>query len=274
MITPVGNQGEEMMTTEKKKGSKKGKVLWWVLFLTAAAVFLIAGYQLVTTLMEYKAAENEYEELEAYVTLPETAEDSQGETGEEVQEDQGPVIDFASLKAVNEDVVGWLYVEALGINYPIMQGEDNDYYLHRTTEETYNFAGSIFLDYVNKADFSDCNSIVYGHNMKDGSMFGRLKQFREKEVYETSMYFWVCTPEKNYKYEIFSAYETEVGSDTYLLFDKPGKEFVQYMENMKKLSEIPTGNFAFTEKDHVVTLSTCTGNSSTRFVVQGVCISE
>ncbi len=260
------------MAKEKRRSSKKRKALWWIVFLAAVAVFLVSGYQLVSVLMEYKAAENEYEDLEIYAELPSKSKGAKENPAQETQEDEGPVIDFASLKAVNEDVVGWLYVEALDINYPIMQGEDNDYYLHRTTEETYNFAGSIFLDYANKGDFSDCNSIVYGHNMKDGSMFGRLKQFREKDVYGKSMYFWVCTPEKNYKYQIFSAYETAVGSDTYLLFDKPGTEFLEYMTDMKKLSEIPVGEYEFQKSDHVVTLSTCTGNSSTRFVVQGVCV--
>ncbi len=263
-----------MAKGKRKKTSKAGKILWWIAFLAAVAVFLGAGYQLISTLGEYRAAQKEYEKLEDYVTLPQEAEEVQSVQENESQEPEGPVIDFEALKAVNEDVVGWIYVEALDLNYPIMQGEDNEYYLHRTTEKTYNFAGSIFLDYANKADFSDCNSIVYGHNMKDGSMFGRLKQFRERETYEKSLYFWVCTPEKNYRYQIFSAYETAVGSDTYLLFEKTGKEFVNYMQEMKKLSEIPTADRDFTQEDRVVTLSTCTGNSATRFVVQGVCVNR
>ncbi|MGI6006841.1 MAG: class B sortase [Ruminococcus sp.] len=255
---------------KKRQTSKAGRILWWIVFLAAVAVFLVAGYRLVTTLREYKAAEKEYEGLEEYVTIPEEKEKPEN-SGEE-SEQEGPVIDFESLKAINKDVVGWLYVEALDLNYPIMQGEDNEYYLHRTTEKTYNFAGSIFLDYANAPDFSDSNSIVYGHNMKDGSMFGKLKKFREQDVYGRSMIFWVCTPEKNYKYEIFSAYETAVGSDTYLLFEHGGKEVVEYMENMKSLSEIPTADRNFQENDRVVTLSTCTGNSATRFVVQGICV--
>ncbi len=139
-----------------------------------------------------KKADNEYEKLEEeYAEVP-----AEVTTSDEVEEEEGPVIDFAALKAVNEDIIGWLVVEALDISYPIVQSEDNDFYLHRTTEKTYNFAGSIFLDYMNKPDFSDCHSIVYGHNMKNGSMFGTLKQFRDKDVYSKSMYFWICTPEK------------------------------------------------------------------------------
>ena len=142
-----------MAKGKRKKTSKAGKILWWIAFLAAVAVFLGAGYQLISTLGEYRAAQKEYEKLEDYVTLPQEAEEVQSVQENESQEPEGPVIDFEALKAVNEDVVGWIYVEALDLNYPIMQGEDNEYYLHRTTEKTYNFAGSIFLDYANKADF-------------------------------------------------------------------------------------------------------------------------
>lgn len=95
-------------------------------------------------------------------------------------EEQQPVapinVDFASLKSINDDVIGWIYMEALPqISYPMVQGKDNNMYLHQTYEKNYNFAGTIFIDYENKRDFSDCNTLVYGHNMKNGSMFGMLK---------------------------------------------------------------------------------------------------
>lgn len=264
------------MKEKKKKQSTAGRILWWFVFLIALGVFGFSSYKLVTTLMEYKQAENEYEQLEEYVTIPDSKEDISDELlteeTEEEKEDLGPVIDFKSLKALNEDVIGWLMVEALDISYPIMQADDNDYYLHRTTEKTYNFAGSIFLDYENKADFSDCNSIIYGHNMKNGSMFGTLKKFREAEIYKDSLYFWICTPEKNYKYQIFAAYETAVASNTYTLFSQSGQEFVDYSVAMAAKSEIPTGEFSFDGSERIATLSTCTGNDATRFVVQGVCL--
>ena len=108
--------------------------------------------------------------------------------------------------------MGWIYVEAVpDINYPIVHGKDNETYLHRTYEKNYNFAGTIFVDYENKGDFSDCNTIVYGHNMKNGSMFAQLKKFtQDEETYKKSKYFWIFTPEKNYRYEIISAYTTGV----------------------------------------------------------------
>ncbi len=253
------------MSKGTKKKSGAGKVVWWLILLIAIAVFCVSGYKLASTMMEYKKADNEYEKLEEeYAEVPQDVT-----TSDEVEEEEGPVIDFDALKAVNEDVIGWLVVEALDISYPIVQSDDNDFYLHRTTEKTYNFAGSIFLDYMNKPDFSDCHSIVYGHNMKNGSMFGTLKQFRNEDVYSKSMYFWICTPEKNYKYRIFSAHEVQVESEAYTLFSGPGKAFEDYLKKMKELSEIPVGDVAFDKMDRVVSLSTCTGDSSTRFIVQG-----
>ena len=180
-------------------------------------------------------------------------------------------VDFDKLKSVNEDVVGWIYVDALpDISYPIVKGKDNQTYLHRTYEKNYNFAGTIFVDYENSGDFSDCNTLVYGHNMKNGSMFGHLKKFREDDkLYKQDKYFWILTPERNYRYEIITAYTTGVNSDTYTLFKGPGEEFEKYLETIKGYSEIQTDDTDLTIKDRIVTLSTCTGNESTRFVVQG-----
>lgn len=101
-------------------------------------------------------------------------------------------------------------------------------------------------------------------------MFGNLKKFTsDQETYQKSKYFWILTPEKNYRYEIISAYVTGVNSDTYTLFKGPGEEFQKYLETIKGYSEIQTEDTEMTIKDKIVTLSTCTGNEATRFVVQG-----
>ena len=156
----------------------------------------------------------------------------------------------------------------------MVRGEDNSYYLHMTYEKNYNFAGTIFLDFENKRDFSDCNTIIYGHNMKNGSMFGQLKRFTTTaETYKKSKYFWIFTPEASYRYEIISAYTTAVDSDTYTLFKGPGSEFEEYLTKIRSYSQIPEQGKPDKEPDimdKIVTLSTCTGDYSTRYVVQGV----
>ena len=188
---------------------------------------------------------------------------------------QAPLtVDFASLQAINPDVKGWLYIEALDISYPIVKGEDNEEYLHTTYEGNSNYAGSIFVDYQNNDNFSDCNTIVYGHNMKNQSMFGKLKQFKEQEKYKDSVYFWILTPEGDYRYQAFSAFYTDAISDAYTLFSGPGESFTQYQADMAARSEVPLEVPAMDQNSKIVTLSTCAArDSSRRFVVQGVRIS-
>lgn len=253
----------------KQKKSQGRGVVWWIIMIIAVAVFIFAAYQLITIFLEYKKADDEYDNLKQYVTIPSGGTEKDSAETDPEDPDPGPDVDFDALVGVNEDVIGWLEVEALDISYPIVQGTDNDYYLHRTVQRTYNFAGSIFLEYENKPDFSDCNSIVYGHNMKNGSMFGTLKRFRDKATYDQSRYFWICTPAKNYKYEIFAAAEVAVGSEAYTLFSGPGELFEEYLKNMKAQSQLDTDDIELTGQDKVVTLSTCTGNDSTRYIVQG-----
>ena len=221
-----------MSEKQPKKKKTAGDVVLTVVLIAAICVFCYAGYNLFHIYTEYKKGTDEYNSI-TQMAVTERDPDGEAAGPEAGSELKAPMdIDFASLKSVNNDVVGWIYVEAVpDINYPIVHGKDNETYLHRTYEKNYNFAGTIFVDYENKGDFSDCNTIVYGHNMKNGSMFAQLKKFtQDEETYKKSKYFWIFTPEKNYRYEIISAYTTGVNSDTYTLFKGPGEEFEKYLE--------------------------------------------
>lgn len=263
------NKNNTQKQPEQKK-KKKSDVLLTIALIVAIAVFCYAAFNLYHIYTEYKKGTDEYNQIEE-MAVTERDADSAEVAGPNVQLKPPIEVDFDKLKSVNEDVVGWIYVDALpDISYPIVKGKDNQTYLHQTYEKNYNFAGTIFVDYENSGDFSDCNTLVYGHNMKNGSMFGHLKKFREDDkLYKQDKYFWILTPERNYRYEIISAYTTGVNSDTYTLFKGPGEEFEKYLETIKGYSEIQTDDTDLTIKDRIVTLSTCTGNESTRFVVQG-----
>ena len=263
------NKNNTQKQPEQKK-KKKSDVLLTIALIAAIAVFCYAAFNLYHIYTEYKKGTDEYNQIEAMAVTGRDA-DSTEVAGPSAQIKPPIEVDFDKLKSVNEDVVGWIYVDALpDISYPIVKGKDNQTYLHQTYEKNYNFAGTIFVDYENSGDFSDCNTLVYGHNMKNGSMFGHLKKFREDDkLYKQDKYFWILTPERNYRYEIISAYTTGVNSDTYTLFKGPGEEFEKYLETIKGYSEIKTDDTDLTIKDRIVTLSTCTGNESTRFVVQG-----
>ena len=177
-------------------------------------------------------------------------------------------IDFARLEAINSDVIGWIEMEAIGISYPVVQGTDNNYYLHRTIQKTDNFAGTIFMDFQNHKNFGDRNSILYGHNMKNGSMFGLLKKYREQETYDKSPYFWIYTEDFIYKYEIYSCAEVDQYSKDYQITFRTRESFEDFLTRTKNQSAIDTG-VDVKYGDTVITLSTCTGNDATRFIVQG-----
>lgn len=283
------------MSTGKKKKRGAGDVILTLILVAAIGVFCYAGYNLATIFLEYKAGTDEYNQIAEMVvkevkdTDTDEAEakeheliDMEPTKKEEAEKEKVKVkapieVDFKALKAVNDDVIGWIYVEALSdvINYPVVHGRNNDEYLHMTYHRNYNFAGTIFIDCANNTDFNDCNTLVYGHNMKNGSMFGLLKRFVSNEkTYKDSKYFWILTPTKNYRYEIIAAYTTGVTSETYTLFDGPGEKFENYLQNIAKKSEIQTTPGVLTKDDKIVTLSTCTGNSATRFVVQGKRVDE
>ena len=177
-------------------------------------------------------------------------------------------INFDELNSINEEIIGWIRLGALDISYPIAQAADNDYYLHRTFEKKDNFAGCIFLNCDNSRYFTDQNSIIYGHNMKNGSMFGRLKDLKEQATYDSNPYFWIFTPELIYQYRIFSCSVVGAVGDPYRIRFTTD-EFQTFIKTMYEGSMIDSHGVETTADDRVVTLSTCTGNDATRFIVQG-----
>ena len=259
------------MEPKQKKKKKAGNIILDIILVIAIGIFLYAAYNLYQIYAEYKAGTDEYDDLRQY-TSEATPTPAPDDAAAEEKPKAAPPIDvnFAELQQVNPDIVGWIYVEAIPeISYPIARGTDNDYYLHHTIEGVKNTSASIFMDYNNKADFSDANTIVYGHNMRNQSMFGRLKQMRDQSVYDQSPYFWIMTPNANYRYRIYSATGVPYDDEVYTLFSAGGPEFKQYLEKMKSKSDV-TNDAAFTGNEKVVTLSTCTSDDKVRCVVQGV----
>lgn len=126
------------------------------------------------------------------------------------------MVDFEGLRAINPEVVGWIYCEGTGINYPVMQGENNDYYLTHSYDGAYNVSGSIFVEAENRAGFADRNTIIYGHNMKNDSMFAHLDNWAEPGYYEEHPVIWLLTPEQDYQIKLMAGYTTSAYSDTYV----------------------------------------------------------
>ena len=176
-------------------------------------------------------------------------------------------IDLEALRAVNPDVIGWIHIPDTQINYPLMQGQDNDYYLHRTWEGNENVAGSIFLEHRSSSDLMDFNTIVYGHNMKNGSMFAGIRAYRDAEFWQEHPYVYILSDLGVYRYEVFSSYLAATDSKTYGLSFLSQKTRISFLENARENSMIQTGIEPATT-DRVLTLSTCSGGSyANRWVV-------
>lgn len=183
----------------------------------------------------------------------------------------GVSVDMDGLQNINSDIVGWIYMENEdSISYPILLGKDNDAYIHTTYEKKSASAGSIFMDANNSGDFSDLHTVIYGHNMRDLSMFGKLRYFAiDKDYYNNHRYFQIITADKKYRYEIFSCKNISANNEIYAGRFTDMTTFPEYVK--KNLTH---GNYLGKEvdismNDKVVTLSTCNGNDLQRFIVCG-----
>lgn len=253
------------MSKTKKKRKTAGDILRYIILIIAACVFVFSAVQLGGIFLEYQKGTQEYDRIREYVQ--EDTSDQEGTEGEQAEQPVPPTVDWESLKGINPDIIAWIQIEGTEISYPVVQGTDNDYYLHHTFEGNYNSAGSIFVEYTNSSDFQDCNTIIYGHNMRNGSMFGLLRKYFQSQESLPGRYVWICTPDKNYRYEIFSSHVVDAAGEVYTLFSGPDQQFEQYLANMKAQSLVDFG-VEVTKEDKIITLSTCTGNDTTRFVVQ------
>lgn len=255
------------MSKSKKNRKTPGDILRYIILVLAACVFVFSAVQLAGIFLEYREGTQEYDRIREYVQEEPPKEADTAQEGEAADVPVPPAVDWDSLKAINQDIIAWLQIEGTQISYPVVKGTDNDYYLHHTFERNYNSAGSIFIEYTNSSAFQDCNTIIYGHNMRNGSMFGLLRKYFQNQESLPGRYVWICTPDKNYRYEIFSSHVVDAEGEVYTLFSAPDEQFGQYLANMKAQSLVDFG-VEVTKEDKIITMSTCTGNDATRFVVQ------
>lgn len=172
-------------------------------------------------------------------------------------------------KDINADIVGWIEIPDTHIDYPVVQTDNNDYYMNHTFLGTENPAGAIFMEMQNQNDFSDLVTFVYGHRMKDESMFGDLKYYGDREYWEEHPEIHVYTYQENLVYEVFSVHRADVSENTFRLFFKAGEEYDAYLKEEKELSFYDTGVEVGSE-DKVLVLVTCTADvKSERIVVLG-----
>lgn len=290
---------EERMVDMKKIGSI-------LVLIVCICLIILSLWNIGSTLKEYRDSRMEYDKLREEIFViadndtesekessePASREESSGETSmqetmnEEDEEAQKLAEELAraraqakkesesvcnaisQLRKQNEDVVGWIKFLNLDISYPVMKGSTNNEYLRHTWSGMANNSGSIFMETLNTGDFQDSHTIIYGHNMKDGSMFGKLKNYKEEGGYEKAPYFMIYTEDTAYEYQIFAYSDIAEDDEIYTIYYEPSEEFGQLVQSMKRHSWIDAG-VSVDKDDKVITLSTCSTDGR-RFVVNAV----
>ena len=242
-------------THAKKK--KKGPMRLILLILSLGAIIACAIYMITWS----KANSENQAVLESI--KQETIQTNQ-ETGE-------AVIDFEKLFEKNKDTIGWLTVNNTSIDYPVVKGNDNDFYLTHNFNKESNLGGWLFADYRMKADGTDKNLVIHGHNMKNGSMFGTLKKVLNKDWYENSENLEIIyeTKDKEYKYKVFSIYQIEVESYYTKRNFASNQEYQEFLNKIKGRSKKDFG-INLSVSDKIMTLSTCASNDNYRVVLHAV----
>ncbi len=253
------------------------KALLLLLVILFGVIFGYSAYKLYSIMHEYKVSERRYDGVADSVTstaAPGVTTAPFAAPGQEIaaeQVERSPIdVDFDALLEQCPDIVGWIYCENTVINYPMVRGQDNDYYLHRFIDGSYNGGGTLFMDFKCNRDFSDPNSIVYGHHMNDGSMFASLKKYQtDPEYYSKHPTFYLNTPGQNYRVDVFAGFVCDADSDTYTIGFPDDNSFRNWLGRMVAQSDFST-DVQVGAEDRIITLSTCSYEwYDARYVVLG-----
>lgn len=254
--TAAGVQGR------KKKNQKRAAfdVVSGTILIVAVCVFVFSLYQLVMMLVPYHTGGKEYDEIK---DLAITADGGA----------EGFSVDFDALLEINPDTIAWIrFDEPSIINYPVVKSADNNEYLTKTFAENDNKLGAIFMDMRNSSDFSDRNTIIYGHHLNvSPDMFSRLHLYEDEEFCKKHPDFYIYTPDGSVRtYTVFSAGVVNAAADNYDIEFASDEEFEQYIQTCRESSNYQV-DVDVNAQSQIVSLSTCTGDQKDeRFLLQGV----
>ena len=250
------------VSSKKKKKQKRAAfdIISGTILIVAVCVFVFSLYQLVMMLIPYHTGGKEYEEIQDLAI----SADSDG---------TGFSVDFDALLEINPDTIAWIrFDEPSIINYPVVKSADNNEYLTKTFAENDNKLGAIFMDMRNSSDFSDRNTIIYGHHLNvSPDMFSRLHLYEDEEFCKEHPDFYIYTPDGKVRtYTVFSAGVVNAAADNYDIEFASDEEFEQYIELCRESSNYQV-DVDVNAQSQIISLSTCTGDQrDERFLLQGV----
>ncbi len=245
------------------------EVLRKIVLVISVIVFFYSAYNLVNIYLNYQEISNEQEEIVGEFVKPVVKEEEKEEEVKKpvdiIEDPYSRVIDFEALQKLNKDVIGWIYIPGTRVDEPILKGRNNDTYLRTSIYKKYLLAGTIFVDENNNGDFNDLKTIIYGHNMTNGTRFGQLSKFLKKNYFDSHPYIYIYkTDGTMYVYDIFVARVIEANSPLYYEIDDYS-EFVRLIqEGASQIREVPK------DESNLVYLSTCVNSDLTkRYVIAG-----
>ena len=249
------------MRRKKNKKYKKA-ILNLILYIILLSILIYSGIKIFKW---YKVKTNNnkiVEQIKNTVIIEENNEDGN---------ENGYTVDFNKLKEQNNETIAWLKINNTNVEYPVVKGTNNSFYLNHSFDKSKNSAGWIFADYKNKFDNTDKNIVIYGHNMRDGSMFGSMLNILDAKWYENEENTNITLYTENEKciYKVFSIYKIE-NEDYYIKTEfKNDNEFEEFVKNLKKRS-IKDFNVDISKDDNILTLSTCANNNKYRIVLHAI----
>ena len=257
-------KGNRYKENTKKKVKTNKNLIPNIILIFFIILFVFSGFKIIMWFLNNRENKKIAEEISQAITIDE----------ENVEEKEKYKVDFQTLKEKNSDTVGFLKVNGTNIEYTVVKGTNNSYYLKHNFNKESNSAGWIFADYKNKVDGTDKNLVIYGHNMRDDSMFGSLKNILNDDWHneEENKYVTFITENDNSIYEVFSVYQV-ADEDYYITTDFKDNEFNDFIKTIKSRSKFDFG-VDVNENDNILTLSTCANNNKYRVVLHAKKIIE
>ncbi len=272
------------------KMEKQKKKVYQILMVVFSVGFLFCMGLVIRDYLVKKEAQKQYEELAQNVLPVESETEIEVVETETETKIPDPLaergidipkldLDWNALAEENEDIYAWIYIPETKVNYPVLQHEtETDYYLDHNLDHSKGLPGSIYTQNINAKDFSDRNTILYGHNMKDGSMFKTLHYFEDGEFFAENRYIYVYTPEKVLVYEIYAACEFTNAHLLYKYDFTKAEAIASFMEDLKEARAMNNQiqeEMEVPEDGRLITLSTCIGGKpNNRWLVVGTLLGE